>query len=324
MDIYNSPRLQKAVENAERISKLMPPPHVLESLENAQKLMPPPHIMDVLGKLNAVFNSFGKAIFEGIQTMVNSDFFKGVEHAAHMKRLSAVGYPPCVLLKDESLEKIKEILGVLEENNAISEEQRVAVNDIIFEAHDKETIMAMREAWKLCENIDKSRLPALSEALEAYNDGKYYSCVAILVCQAEGILRDNEAHISRCSKADSDRDLRAKYENLLKEQQEEAEANNPSEKPNLNTPKARSERQLYLNFTFIHTSFAEYISAYLFGNINNDSDKRLLTHANRNKICHGVDVAFGTQEKALKTILCVDALIRLIFLNELEEDIDNE
>ena len=260
-------------------------------------------IIDGIKRFNNAYNSFGRAIFEGIQAMVNSDFFKGVEHAAHMQRLSAAGYPPCALVKDDALEKIKDILGVLRDDMTISDEQREAVNNIIFEAHDKETIMAMNEAWKSCENIDKKRLPAFSEALEAYNDGKYYSCVAILICQAEGILRDNEAYINIHSQSNTDNALKMRHDSFIEEQIEEAKTNEPDKRPNVNTPKARSERQLYLNFTFIHTSYADYISEYLFGNINNDSDKRLLTHANRNKICHGVDALFGTQEKALKTIL---------------------
>jgi len=324
MDIFNNPSMQKIIQDTERMAKFMPPPHVIQAIENARKIMPPPHVIDGFRRFSVVYNSIGKAVFEGIQKIVNSDLFKGVEHSTHMHRLRMAEYPPCVLLKDDALEKIKDIIGLFGESDTISEEKKAAVNAVIFEAHDKEVIMAMSEAWKLCENIDKNRLPALSEALEAYNDGRYYSCVAILICQAEGILRDNETYINEQSQSNADSCLKMKYESLLKEQQEDSEDAEPNNKPNLNTPKARSERQLYLNFTFIHTSFAEYISEYLFGNINKDSDKRLLTHANRNKICHGVDVIFGTQEKALKTILCVDALIRLVFMQNFEEDSENE
>lgn len=38
------------------------------------------------------------------------------------------------------------------------------------------------------------------------------------------------------------------------------------------------------------------------------SKKETEKHVNRNKLCHGAQLNYGTKEHALKTILCIDAL----------------
>ena len=37
-------------------------------------------------------------------------------------------------------------------------------------------------------------------------------------------------------------------------------------------------------------------------------EKEMERHVNRNMLCHGVQLNYGTKEHALKTILCIDAL----------------
>ena len=38
------------------------------------------------------------------------------------------------------------------------------------------------------------------------------------------------------------------------------------------------------------------------------SEEEMERHVNRNMLCHGVQLNYGTKEHALKTILCIDAL----------------
>ena len=68
---------------------------------------------------------------------------------------------------------------------------------------------------------------------------------------------------------------------------------------------------------------AEYLQTEIL--CSSDSKKRWETQPLRNKICHGDQLNFGTEEHSLKAILTVDMLIQLAYeINRIAELKENQ
>lgn len=273
--------------------------------------------------INETIANFSNAVNETIRNIVNSDFFKGLSDFYLVSKLYDIGYPPCLHLEQEEIEALRELVT----NTAIEEEYSQNIIDevekIIFSSYSESKLNSILEDWKSCEHLNKFRLSALEEAINAYNKQNYFSAVAIITCQIEGVINDNGKHLKKLSESNPDNEAVQRHRELVAEQLEMYEQDDTrTNKFNEHIPKLKAERQLFLKFTYINLYAASYFKEFLYGNLCKN-DKRLLTHPNRDKICHGVDATFGTQHKALKLILCFDSLIRL-FLVSLYEDEGNK
>jgi len=259
-------------------------------------------------------------ILNEIVKTIQSFPLDGFMDAICMMKLYKIGYPPCVHLNQEERELIDKLIKIESNDSEICTEIIADVEKIIFLSYNENKIKSIFEYWKKCVYLNKDRLPALEEAMDAYNNHNYYSCVAIVMCQIEGVINENEKYLKNRFEAFSECSIQERYAELVDGQCEEfcERTKEDAKKFNKNVPKLRGERQILLSFNYITLYFSEYLTKYLYGNFN-EKDKRMFNHPNRNKICHGVDIGFGTREKALKSILCIDALIWILSLQEFEE-----
>lgn len=159
------------------------------------------------------------------------------------------------------------------------------------------------DSWTKAPIIRSSRKPILYEALTLFDNHFYYGTCSILMCQLYGLAEDIDSYTKEHSLMASDEDIKGIDElygiaDLKK------------------VPKEKRKLFQKLNFVRNHILLWDktltYINDFVLKSPKEDIDALNVPH--RNKICHGEQTNFGTQEHALKAIFIVDALIQ--FSNE--------
>ena len=201
---------------------------------------------------------------------------------------------PLFLINDDDLRE--QIMSACAESDDAD-----AVKELVFEYCDEDFLVALEEDWSDCPVIKQGRMPILAEAIQMHKQGFYYTSVSTLMCQVYGIAADI--------------DNLAKENGLTLDEEEKAfiadyfEVNIKF----INNEKGRLLQSLMLteSSVLLWDAMGNYIK-----NITLYSGKDYSHIENqplRNKIAHGDQVDFGTQEHSLKAILTVDMLIQLAY-----------
>ena len=170
------------------------------------------------------------------------------------------------------------------------------VAEEMYHYYDALYLKGLEEQLSASEVINQERLPLFHEALLLYQLGYYYGSVAILTPQIVGITADIEKFLKK-NHASYDSETLA----LMKKRYGFYHTNDTSrvmtavlEGKTLDDEQNEYGFLLgYLRFKTFHTHIPK---------------KETEKHVNRNKLCHGAQLNYGTKEHALKTILCIDAL----------------
>ena len=190
-------------------------------------------------------------------------------------------------------------------DNMTDEDLREQVTGIACEHLDSNWLAEVKERWLDHSEISAGEMRLLSSAIERHAKGDYEGCVSLLMGLFEGLL--------------------CKYAPIMKElDDEQAELFDMSAKAHGLSPSHRKDGKLrklekskdqvlilvILSengwYTFRHAS--NYIVGVTLTNATNED---LAAHNPlRNKICHGVQTKFDTQEHSLKAILVTDLIIR--------------
>lgn len=160
------------------------------------------------------------------------------------------------------------------------------------------------ESWKNARIIKDARKPILEEALTLFDNHFYYGTCSILMCQLYGIAGDIDCY--------------SKEHALKISEEEEKEI---KELYGIIDPqKRKSEKELlFQKLIHVQENFLwwdktlQYINNFVLKNPQKPINELTVPH--RNKICHGEQLNFGTQEHALKAIFIIDSLIS--FSNEI-------
>ena len=155
------------------------------------------------------------------------------------------------------------------------------------------------ESWKNARIIKDTRKPILEEALTLFDNHFYYGTCSILMCQLYGIAGDIDCY--------------SKEHALKISEEEEKEI---KELYGIIDPKKRkSEKELlFQKLIHIQENFLwwdktlQYINNFVLKKPEKPMEELSVPH--RNKICHGEQLNFGTQEQALKAIFIIDSLIK--------------
>lgn len=208
---------------------------------------------------------------------------------------------PLFLINDDALRE--QIL-----TECVVNEDADAVKDIVFEYCDEAFFVALEEDWLACSAIDSARKPILSEAIALHKQGCYYASVSTLMCQVYGIAADID-HLAKAN------DLV-----LDQEGKEFAAEHFKVDINHINNEKGRLLQSLMLTESgiLLWNAMGDYIK-----NVTLYSGKDYSHIENqplRNKIGHGDQLNFGTQEHSLKAILTIDMLIQLAYeINRIAE-----
>ena len=205
---------------------------------------------------------------------------------------------PLFLLIDDSL------ISLLEpyvNNNNFNSEQ--LTNDILSFLTN-EYIEALCMKWEQYDVIQSQRLPVLKEAVQLFLDGYYYGCTALSSCQLYGIISDIYQLQLTSSKGIIEENLELIFEYY----------NYNSQKTKSDYIKKHEKNQLLVIYAHAESGFFYWKACvdYLHNTIlTSKTEMAQSNHPCRNKICHGIQLNFGTREHAVKSILAIDMIIKL-------------
>ena len=155
------------------------------------------------------------------------------------------------------------------------------------------------ESWKNARIIKDTRKPILEEALTLFDNHFYYGTCSILMCQLYGITGDID-----CFSKEHALKITEEQEKEIKELY-----------GIIDPRKGKSEKELlFQKLIHVHENFLwwdktlQYINNFVLKNPQKPINELTVPH--RNKICHGEQLNFGTQEHALKAIFIIDSLIK--------------
>lgn len=160
--------------------------------------------------------------------------------------------------------------------------------------------------------ITDQRMPPIHEAFYLYRHKRYYGAGSILADQMEGVIKDISEYVSTRTSGYSKQTLalvKSRYDVKLW-----------SEKGQVITAllEARESSQILWEF--------DYMIGYFRMKFFKDkiTPEELEENANRHGVNHGNQCNYGTQDHALRLILCLDALVyvaEILSQAELDEDV---
>lgn len=226
-----------------------------------------------------------------LQSILDKEWFKNlVKNVKYLDSLEQSGWP-IFHLNFENAELV---------SNLKRDEYKTFLLNY-FENSYKEKL---KKSWKASQIIKDSRKPILEEALVLFEEQHYYGSCSILMFQLYGIADDIDVYTQRCPISISKEDVDGIDELYGMDQRDK---NKNSEK-----------RRLFQKLNYIQNHIGSwdrslrYVKDFVLKSPQEDINT--LSGPHRNKICHGEQTNFGTQEHALKAIFIADALIQ--FSNE--------
>ena len=223
----------------------------------------------------------------------------GIRRANFLNVLKKIQWPLYIRFDDELMDKLYIYSNETDEH--IEE-----IKQIIYEFCDKEFIENLYDSWLKSSVIEKDRLPILRESITLYDQGKYYGAVSLLLCQLSGIINDTYAIQKSYNKNFSKQEVKPIYEHY-----------NPGKSYEDNKKGIReSSEKTRLLWFLSDTSgggLLYWMAAieYLYNIVlTSEESMNQSEHPCRNKVCHGIQLNYGTKEHALKAILSVDLIIQ--------------
>lgn len=271
----------------------------------------------VLQSINFIDN-FNKKILQMHEKILKSfnnglfKTFKDIDINAILcaEKLYRIGWMPCIDLDEGVAEKIvNELIEIKEENiNNVVE--------IIFKNYSDKKLDCIYESWEKNSYLNRERLTFLKEGIENYKEGKYASCVTLMVCNYGGIIEETDNYIKSIPKLKEQLDSLKKMQKRNKMNLEKKNYLSKKDQKIINgSEKYKSERIYLMKINYITCIFSKYIKEYVYC----DSKKAKDNIPNRHGICHGSLFNYNTKEHALKSILIMDSLIRMYLYLDLEE-----
>lgn len=248
------------------------------------------------------FADYAKEVTRGIDFDVITSTLRPI--ALKAKRIDLLGRAnwPMYLVDDEEVCNGLDMLSP----QATDEELKELVTGVACANLDSEWLGETRSRWEDHAELSSGERGVLARALNRHERGDFEGCVALLMNLFEGLVE--KYFPDEMSKLDGERaelfDLHAKKLGVglsRKRNGKPRELTNAKDKVLVMV--VLSENGWY---TFQHA--AEYIVGVTF---TNAMDADLAAHNPlRNKICHGQQTEYGTQEHSLKAILVTDIVIR--------------
>lgn len=275
-----NPEFKKAIENSRRISAALG--NMVESLTQNEAVK-------AFGKLAKQLNNIK-------MPQLSEEAREGLENYHFLNKLESLQWPLYFVFN-------KELMQELAPYTRITGDNEEKIRDIVYNFCTPEFVQSLSEGWKKSSVINKSRIPILEEAIKLYINELYYGSVSVLACQLNGIITDTYEMQKSYGKDFELEDIKTAYSNF-----------NP-EKTVPKTIKRNSERtQLLWFISNAEEGIIYWIKAieYIYNTVLTSEDSmNQSNHPCRNKICHGIQLNFGTKEHALKSILTIDMMIKL-------------
>lgn len=201
---------------------------------------------------------------------------------------------PLFLVDNEQLKQ--DILAACEDGVNEEEVKRIVLNFCTNDFLDE-----MKVDWEKCDVLLDDRKIVLAEALLMHKLGYYYASTSMLMCQVYGVASDINK-LARKEQLIVDQEMKEMVADYYKIDKADID----KEKGKIMQMSMMTESGMFLWDAMAHYLQNEILSS-------SESKKRWETQPSRNKICHGAQLNFGTQEHSIKAILTVDMLIQLAY-----------
>lgn len=222
-----------------------------------------------------------------------------------MRIISEVNFPIYFEMDKELQDRILDIC----DRHIKTDDKKYPVEEIkecIYDYYDTDVLAIILNTWIDQEWINPGRKAALREAIDVYEEGRYYSTGSILMCQLGGLITElyDYTHTRQLIPLKEKKEMLSMY-NIK----------------NIDSEKSKVLQMIYMQPDGVYTWYnsADYLMNYVYSSSNNMDNFE--NNPGRNKICHGQQTNYGTREHALKSILVVDIIVQLgmHMLNEMEQ-----
>lgn len=248
---------------------------------------------------NEAVKAFGKLAkqLSKIQLLQLSEGAKtNLEKFRYLNQLEGLQWPLYFVFDKALMQDLASFASITEDNED-------EIRDIIYNFCTSELVKGLLEEWERSSVINQGRIPILKEAITLYTCELYYGAVSTFVCQLNGIITDTYEMQRRYGKDFDLEDIKVVYKKF-----------NPEKKIPSKITKNSERTQLLWFASDVKGGIVYWIKAieYIYNIVL--TSENFMSQSNqpcRNKICHGIQLNFGTKEHALKSILAIDMMIRL-------------
>lgn len=221
-----------------------------------------------------------------------------------MKIVSKVNFPIYFEIGTELQERI---INIYDSYIGKSEEDMLdEVENCIIDYYDHDMLDQVLYSWMQQPWINQERKAALKEAIEEYEEGKYYATGSILMCQLGGLITElyDTTDAKNLLSTEDKKEVLSLY--------------------HIKTQNSEKSKVVQMMSMQSGGAYLWYSSANYFVNYTYSSSKDVTTFGKdpgRNKICHGEQTNYGKKEIALKAILVTDIVVQLgmQMMNEIEQ-----
>ncbi|SEJ24764.1 hypothetical protein [Sharpea azabuensis] len=260
----------------------------------------------IINSILPVFKEVSKLI-KNIQTKIikielPESILRTLGDIRYLILLNEIQWPLFLVDDDEIKKMITSMCNTDEKNYPLNE-----LSSKICKQFTENKLDSIGNSWKTkCSN--KDLLLILKEAIKLHKEGYYFGSTSLLMCQVSGLIKeiskyaiDNNLEINKDDEMTACKLLNVEYNDHIKRIEK-------------NKNRA-SERHLMLRL-MVYPKKGEFywyaVTEYIYNIIFTNKDGIYEDHNPlRNKICHGVNLTFGTEEKSLKSILVIDLLLNL-------------
>ena len=237
-----------------------------------------------------IFNidKLAEAIFAGIPSLsITMSPQQRKTYHSYIRIMAELGWPA---YNDNDFDFHERIVELFETG------QCEKIESAIYDHYDTAYLQELQEFLEDVPLINRDRLPVLKEAFTLYNLGYYYGCVALLITQIGGIVKDIERELlNNHIHFDPDNEKLLGTQYIVSKGSERAKAiMTLLEGRKYNDEVGESEYSI------------EYFYSIIFKDPLKGDD--LSHHTSRHMVVHGDQLTFGSIEQALKLILCIEIL----------------
>lgn len=249
----------------------------------------------VVEQMATVLSEIKKEMFQSLQEIKVPTISKQTRNRIKFMKIAArINFPIYFEIDTELQTRVLDIY-----NSYIGESEDEMLDDIkrcIVEYYNHDMLDQIMYTWFRQPWIKETRKDALREAVEVYEEGRFYLTGSTLMCQLGGLITELY-------------DITKTNEVLSKEDKKEILSY-------YNINKIDSEKSKIVQMMLMQSNGALlwYNSAKYFVNFTYSSSNDMSIFdedPGRNKICHGVQTNYGKKEIALKAILVIDIVVQL-------------
>lgn len=283
---FSSPEWQRVIENQRKF---------VASIGSAIVNIVQSEAVQAMGRLAESMREYAIKLPKIEFSEETKDIFRRI---AFLNFLSDIQWP-LFLIDDEKLrEKLSPYMSDVSGNFDME-----SIQSRIYDYMDNGRMASRVKSWENSTVIDLRRIPILQEAFELYEEERYYGCVSILICQLEGIITETYQMQIDNGVEFTLEDIKEAYEHYNPDKTFPKDFKVKNEKSKLLCMVTETQGGI-----FCWIKVVEYIYNIV---LTSNEEMNQSNHPCRNKICHGIQLNYGTKEHAMKALLSVDMVINL-------------